>query len=256
MCEAKIDRRAALGALGLLASGAAAGALPGVQAAAAQPGDARSAFAPSDLGWDAEKGEYVLPPLPYAPDALEPHIDAATMEIHHGKHHAAYVAGLNRALAELARIRAGEGDAGLIKHWSRELAFHGGGHVNHCLFWLGMAPSGAGGGGQPGGALGQRLARDFGSFERFAAHFQAAAVGVEGSGWAWLVLDTISGRLWVQQMEKQQNLLVTGVVPLLGCDVWEHAYYLRHQNRRGDYVKAWMNVVNWAFVERLYERAI
>ena len=127
--------------------------------------------------------------------ALEPHLDAATMELHHTKHHQAYVNGLNTALAELGKIRAGAGDAALIKHWSRELAFHGGGHVNHALFWLTMAPPGQGGGGEPTGALGEAIARDFGSFAAFADQFQKAAIAVEGAGWGWLVYDQISGRL-------------------------------------------------------------
>ncbi|HBS28149.1 MAG TPA: superoxide dismutase [Phycisphaerales bacterium] len=205
------------------------------------------------LGWDEAKGEYTLPPLPYAPEALEPHLDAQTMQIHHGKHHASYVTGLNKALAELAKVRSGAGDASLIKHWSRELAFHGGGHINHALFWVTMAPPSQGGGGEPGGALAGAIARDFGSFEGFRKHFSAAAGAVEGSGWAWLVYDRVSQRLLVQQMEKQQNMLLTGAVPLVGVDVWEHAYYLRYQNRRADYVTAFFNVINWARVGSMYE---
>jgi Fe-Mn family superoxide dismutase len=177
------------------------------------------------------------------------------MEIHHSKHHQAYVTGLNKALAELAKARAAS-DFALVKHWSREVGFHGGGHVNHCLFWHTMsAPldNSGQGGGEPTGALASALARDFGSVEAFRKHFEAAAIAVEASGWAWLVLDTVSGRLLVQQMEKQQNLLVTGAVPLLGVDVWEHAYYLRYQNKRADYVKAWWNVVNWPAVAALFE---
>lgn len=200
------------------------------------------------------KGEFVLPKLPYEYNALEPHIDAQTMEIHHSKHHQAYVNGLNKAAAELAKARE-SGDMALVKHWSRELAFHGGGHINHALFWNTMAPAEKGGGGRPEGALAEAINRDFGSFEKFAAHFSAAANAVEGAGWAWLVFDRLSGRLMVQQMEKQQNLLLTGAAPLLGCDVWEHAYYLKHQNKRADYVKAWWNVVAWAKVGELFEVA-
>lgn len=204
-----------------------------------------SLLSPAELGWDASKGEYTLPPLPYAHDALEPHIDAATMEIHHSKHHAGYVKGLNTALAKLAEIRAGAGDASLIKHWSRELSFHGAGHVNHSIFWVTMAPASRGGGGEPTGPLADAIARDFGSFSAFSTHFQAAANAVEGSGWAWLVHEPTAGRLLILQGEKQQDMMLTGATPLLGVDVWEHAYYLRYQNKRADYVKAFMNTINW-----------
>ncbi|QKK10138.1 MAG: superoxide dismutase [Planctomycetota bacterium] len=207
------------------------------------------------IGWDAEASEYVLPKLPYAFDALEPHLDAQTMQIHHGKHHAGYVRGLNAALAALAEARA-SGDASLVQYWSRKVSFHGSGHVNHTLFWLGMAPAGKGGGGQPSGPLAEAINRDFGGFDKFSWQFQAAARSVEGSGWGWLVHEPISGRLTVVQVENQQKLLMTGCVPLLGIDVWEHAYYLKYQNRRADYVAAFMNVINWGHVQRLYERVI
>jgi Fe-Mn family superoxide dismutase len=226
-------------------------------ALASAPAAARPPTAPdlaARFGWNAATGEYTLPPLPYPADALEPHLDTATMEIHHGKHHAAYVAGLNKAMAELRKSREA-GDFALVKHWSRELAFHGGGHINHCLFWMTMAPAGAGGGGEPTGALAEAIARDFGSFDGFTRQFHAAAVAVEGAGWAWLVHDHISRRLMVQQMEKQQDMLLTAATPLLGCDVWEHAYYLRYQNRRAEYVKAWFNVINWPAVAALHEHA-
>ncbi len=212
-------------------------------------------LSPAELGWDAAKREYTLPPLPYAYDALEPHLDAATMEIHHSKHHAGYVKGLNNALAKLAEIRAGAGDASLIKHWSRELSFHGSGHVNHSLFWTVMAPTAQGAGGEPGGPLATAIARDFGSFAAFVTHFNAAANAVEGSGWAWLVHEPTADQLMVIQGEKQQDLMLTGVTPLLGVDVWEHAYYLRYQNRRADYVKAFMNVINWKRVAENFASA-
>lgn len=245
-----LDRRAALGLLA--ATGAAAALAPAVLGAD-QPAQRPRALPPEFLGWDAAKGEYVLPKLPYAYEALEPYIDAQTMHIHHDKHHQGYVNGLNKALAELAKIRSGSGDASLIKHWSRELGFNGGGHVNHSLFWLCMAPPSAGGGGSPSGTLAEGITRDFGSFEAFGKQFHAAAAAVEGSGWAWLVFEHISRRLLVQQMEKQQDMLVTGVTPLLGVDVWEHAYYLHYQNRRSDYITAFMNVVNWPRVQSMYE---
>ncbi len=250
MSTESLDRRAALTALGVAGLGAIAAPAMG-QAGAAQP--ALDLFA--DLGYDAAKGEYTLPPLPYAKDALEPHLDAATMEIHHDKHHKAYVDGLNKALKALADIRAGAGDAGLVKHWSREVSFHGSGHVNHALFWKMMAPAGKGGGGEPEGKLADMIKRDFGSFAAFTAHFKAASTAVEGSGWGWLVYEPVGRRLLVTQGEKQQNLMMTGVRPILGIDVWEHAYYLKYQNKRADYVAAFMNVVNWSFCSKLLDAA-
>lgn len=246
--ERQIDRRDALtllGGAGLATLAAAANAQQPPQAP--ERPDLGAMF-----GWDATKGEYTLPPLPYPHDALEPHLDQATMEIHHAKHHAGYVAGLNKAMSELKKARDA-GDFALIKHWSREIGFHGGGHINHCLFWITMAAPGQGGGGAPAGPLAEAIARDFGSFEGFTKHFQAAAGAVEGSGWAWLVWDRFSRRLMIQQMEKQQDMLMTSAIPLLGCDVWEHAYYLRYQNKRADYVKAWFNVINWGRVGTMFE---
>lgn len=240
----KIDRRTALASIGALAGGAAL------------VGTAKGAMlSPEQLGWNPAAAEYTLPELPYAADALEPHIDAQTMQIHHGKHHAGYVRGLNRALEKLLEIREGRGDAGLIKHWSREVSFHGSGHVNHTMFWLGMAPAGQGGGGYPEGPLAERIDRDFGSFAQFTAHFKAASSSVEGSGWGWLVWEPVARRLLIIQGEKQQDMMMTGVVPLLGVDVWEHAYYLNYQNRRGDYLDAFMNVVNWPQIGRWYAAA-
>jgi Fe-Mn family superoxide dismutase len=239
-------RRSALAAIGA----GAAGLVAMTRDARAQPDAPLRA---ADLGWDEAAGEYVLPPLPYAHDALEPFIDEQTMRIHHGKHHAGYVRGLNKALAQLEAIRWNKGDPGLIKHWSREVSFHGSGHVNHALFWRLMAPPGAGGGGAPEGSLRAAIEADFGTYDKFAWQFKAAAAAVEGSGWGWLVWEPVSGGLRIIQGEKQQNLMMTGVVPLLGVDVWEHAYYLRYQNRRKDYLDAFFNVIDWPFVQRMYE---
>ncbi|MBK7405070.1 MAG: superoxide dismutase [Phycisphaerales bacterium] len=222
------------------ATGAFAASASGAQPATGSP--------LAGLGWDSAKGEYTLPPLPYDYAALEPHIDAQTMQIHHDKHHAGYVKGLNNALAKLAEARQA-GDAGLIAHWSKQLSFHGSGHVNHTLFWLGMAPSGKGGGGEPSGSLRAAIDRDFGSFDKFSWQFREAAKSVEGSGWGWLVFEPLGRRLAVIQGENQQKLMLTGAAPLLGLDVWEHAYYLKYQNRRAEYVDAFMNVVNWGFVQ-------
>ncbi|MGD9691230.1 MAG: superoxide dismutase [Phycisphaerales bacterium] len=239
----------ALGAMGALGA-----ALSG--AGMAQTGAARKAWpSPEQLGWDAEKGEYTLPRLKYAYDAMEPHIDAKTMEIHHSKHHQGYVNGLNRAIKELEKIRTGEGDAGLIKHWQRELAFHGGGHVNHTLFWLTMVPPSMEAPRNPSLGMMEAAERSFGSFDAMLRQLEVAANGVEGSGWAWIGWEGMSERLVVLQMEKQQDGWVAGVTPLVGVDVWEHAYYLKYQNRRGDYVKAWMNLINWPAVDELFARA-
>jgi len=252
-----MDRRDALVSIGAL--GAVSLAVP----ALAQPADglrfnppgAKPGLTPAQLGWDEATGEYVLPPLPYDAKALEPHIDAKTMEIHHGKHHAAYVAGANKAIKELRGIREG-GDAGLVKHWSRELSFNGSGHANHTLFWHMMAPAGKGGGGQPTGPLLEAITKDFGGYDKFVAHFKAAATQVEGGGWAWLVFCPISRRLLIIQEEKQQDMMLTGARPILGLDVWEHAYYLKHQNQRSAYIDAWMNVVNWPFAGELFAKAM
>ncbi|RMH28503.1 MAG: superoxide dismutase [Planctomycetota bacterium] len=217
---------------------------------------AQQAGGPALAGvWDDAAGRYTLPPLAYGYDALEPHIDAQTMRIHHDRHHAGYVRGANAALEALDAIRAGVGDAGLIKHWERQLAFHASGHINHSIFWRTMAPAGAGGGGEPAGALARAIDRDFGSFGAFTTHFIAAAASVEGAGWGWLVYEPVSGRLRITQTMNQQNDGIQGAVPLLGVDVWEHAYYLRYQNRRREYLAAFMNVIDWAAVGARFDAA-
>lgn len=253
-----MPRRTALASLGLGAA-ALAGAVGGVGVAFGQ--DRRPIESPlpvqpqlthKDFGWDPDTGRFVLPPLPYPANALEPHIDAQTMDLHHGRHHLSYVNGLNTALDRLKEIREGKRDAGEVKHWSRELAFHGSGHVLHVQFWRVMAPPDRGGGGRPSGAIAERINRDFGSFESFTKHFKAAAGAVEGGGWAILTLDYLSGQLLIQQAEKHQDLTIWGAIPLLPIDVWEHAYYLKYQNRRGEYVDAFMNIINWSEVNRTY----
>jgi len=213
---------------------------------------------PAQMGWDPVRREFVLPALAYKADALEPHIDAETMTIHREKHHDAYVKGANAALRRLSEIREGQGDPSMVKHWSRELAFHLSGHVNHCLFWACMAPPGAGigaAGPAAGSPLASALNRDFGGFERFIGQFKAAAQQVEGGGWAWLVLHRDTDMLMVMQAEKQQSMAVGGLIPLLGLDVWEHAYYLRYKWDRRAYVDAFMNVINWPRVGEVYQRA-
>mgnify|MGYP005853601771 CR=1 FL=1 len=198
--------------------------------------------------------KHELPPLPYDYDALEPHIDGQTMRLHHDIHHKGYVDGLNKAEEKLAEARAG-GDFALVKHWEREAAFHGSGHFLHAIFWPNMAPAGNGGGGEPTGALAEQIKKDFGSFDAFQAQFSAAAGAVEGSGWGILAWQPAGKQLVVLQAEKHQNLTQWGVIPLLVLDVWEHAYYLKYQNKRGDYVKAWWNVVNWGDVAARFEAA-
>ncbi|MCE9589775.1 MAG: superoxide dismutase [Planctomycetes bacterium] len=201
-------------------------------------------------GYDAGKGEYVLPPLPYDYDALEPSIDKETMKLHHDKHHAGYVTGLNKALKQLADARASTDPAAfaLVKHLSREVAFNGSGHLLHTVFWSNMAPAGKGGGGEPGGEFAETIKKSFGSVAAMRAQFSAAAAAVEGGGWAILACEPVSRGLLILQAEKHQDLVVWGVTPLLCLDVWEHAYYLKYQNRRADYVKAWWDVVNWSDV--------
>jgi len=199
-------------------------------------------------------GPFQLPPLPYPVDALEPHIDARTMEIHHGKHHAAYVANLNKALAgePSAAARSVEelvrGLDGVPESIRTAVRNNGGGHLNHQLFWQMMAKSG---GGQPKGELAAAIDRQFRSFSGFADELTKSALGQFGSGWAWLTL-TGDGQLRVESTPNQDSPLTAGRIPLLGVDVWEHAYYLKYQNRRADYVAAFFNVINWDFVAERY----
>jgi len=208
-------------------------------------------FMATTPGMQQQQGAYTLPPLPYAYDALEAAIDAQTMRLHHDIHHAGYVRGLNAALESL-RTRRMSGDYAGTKDTSRALAFNGSGHFLHSTFWMNMSPRG---GGEPEGGLARALARDFGSTDAFRAQFSAAAGQVEGSGWGILAWHQSAGRLLVLEAEKHQNLTVWGGIPLLVLDVWEHAYYLRYQNRRGDYITAWWQVVNWEDVADRYERA-
>jgi Fe-Mn family superoxide dismutase len=199
---------------------------------------------------------FELAPLPYPNDALEPHIDARTMEIHHGKHHAAYVTNLNNALEphadwmakpveEIVRTLNSVPEA--VRTAVRN---NGGGHANHTLFWSIMGP---GQGGSPKGDLGKAIDKSFTSFDAFKEALAKAAMGRFGSGWAWLVVD--KGDLKVVSTANQDSPLTDGQTPVVGVDVWEHAYYLKYQNRRPDYVAAWWNVVNWAEADRRYQAA-
>jgi Fe-Mn family superoxide dismutase len=195
--------------------------------------------------------KHELPPLPYAYNALEPHYDEQTVKLHHDMHHKAYVDGLNNAEAKLAEARE-KGDFGLVKHWARELAFHGSGHLLHSLFWENMTPNG---GAPATGGVAEQINKDFGSYDAFKKQFSAAAVAVEGSGWAVLCWNPVFGSLVILTAEKHQNLTQWGVVPLLTVDVWEHAYYLKYQNKRAAWVEAWWNLVNWDDVNRRFAAA-
>lgn len=198
---------------------------------------------------------FSLPPLPYPYDALEPHIDALTMYIHHTKHHAGYVNNLNKALEsapELANKSLEEllaNNCAIVPEKIRTaVRNHGGGHSNHSFFWEIMGPNA---GGQPSGKLADAINKTFGSFEKFKEKFTEAALGRFGSGWAWLVL-TPEKKLEVYSTANQDSPLMEGKIPILGIDVWEHAYYLKYQHRRAEYVQAWWNVVNWAAVEKRF----
>ena len=182
---------------------------------------------------------FSLPPLPYK--SLDPVIDDATLALHHDKHHAAYVTGANKALEELAKARDA-GDFALVKHWERDLAFNGSGAILHGLYWASLWP---GGRGKPDGALAEAIDASFGSPAKMLAQFAAATKAVEGSGWGVLAWEPATARLVILQAEKHQNLTVWGAAPILVCDVWEHAYYLKYQYKRPDYVDAWTKIIDW-----------
>ncbi|MFQ2444980.1 superoxide dismutase [Aeromonas caviae] len=201
---------------------------------------------------------HTLPALPYAYDALEPHIDAKTMEIHHSRHHQTYVTNLNAALADLPELAALPLEALLARIDSLPAQVqgavrnHGGGHANHSLFWQVMSPQG---GGEPDGELAAAMERDLGGLESFRQAFTQAALSRFGSGWAWLVVDG-RGKLQVVSSANQDSPLMEGLTPILGLDVWEHAYYLKYQNKRPDYIAAFYNVIDWDEVARRYVVAL
>ncbi len=194
-----------------------------------------------------------LPPLPYAFDALEPHIDAKTMEIHHDKHHGAYVTNLNATLEKHPNLQSKSIEALLkeINSVPEEIRTavrnNGGGHMNHTMFWQIMAPKA---GGEPTGALADAINKSFGSFAAFKEQFAKAGVGRFGSGWAWLINN--SGKLSIESTANQDQPIMEGKIAILGVDVWEHAYYLKYQNRRADYIAAWWNAVNWPEVTQRF----
>ncbi len=200
---------------------------------------------------------YELPKLPYHYDALEPYIDEQTMRLHHTKHHQTYVNKLNAALEnypDLANKSIEELLAGinqLPEDIRTAVNNHGGGHANHALFWNLMAPAGGDGGGEPKGALAEAIDTNFGGFDEFKEMFSKTAAGVFGSGWAWLVV-TRTKNLSVKGFANQESPYSVGLTPILGLDVWEHAYYLKYQNRRPEYIEAWWNVVNWKVAEQRF----
>lgn len=200
---------------------------------------------------------HTLPALPYAYDALEPHIDALTMEIHHSRHHQTYITNLNAALADLPELAALPLEALLARIDSLPAQVqgavrnHGGGHANHSLFWQVMSPQG---GGEPDGELAAAIERDLGGLESFRQAFTQAALSRFGSGWAWLVVDG-RGKLQVVSSANQDSPLMEGLTLILGLDVWEHAYYLKYQNKRPDYIAAFYNVIDWDEVARRYVAA-
>jgi superoxide dismutase, Fe-Mn family len=197
---------------------------------------------------------YVLPPLPYAYNALEPHISEQIMKLHHDKHHNAYVTGANAALDKLEKARAGQAPVD-IRGVLRDLSFNIGGHKLHSIFWPNMAPAGKGGGGNPGGKIADKINQDFGSIDKFKQQFGDAAKAVEGSGWALLLYDQEIDSLVLTQVEKQNFMHLPELPILLGVDVWEHAYYLQYLNDKAKYVDAWWNVVNWDDVAKRFDGA-
>lgn len=194
--------------------------------------------------------DYTLPDLPYDYSALAPHISARIMELHHSKHHNAYVTGAKTALEQLHEARE-SGNLANVNKLEKDLAFNLGGHVNHSIFWTNLTPES----GEPTGELLEAIGAQFGSLEKFQAHFNAVALGVQGSGWAVLAYDVLGERLSVFQLFDQQGNVPFGLVPVLMLDVWEHAYYLDYANVRADYVKAFWNIVNWENVAARYAAA-
>ncbi|WP_062079291.1 superoxide dismutase [Demequina globuliformis] len=195
--------------------------------------------------------DYALPDLTYDYGALDPHIAGEIMELHHSKHHAAYVAGANTTLEKLAEARDSD-NFGAVGGLEKALAFHLGGHTNHSIFWTNMSPDG---GDKPTGELAAAIDDNFGSFEKFQNHFTQNAMTILGSGWSILAWDTLGKKLVIVQLYDQQGNVPVGLIPLLMLDMWEHAFYLQYRNVKGDYVKAWWNVVDWANVQARFAKA-
>ncbi len=242
-----ITRRQAIKtALLTTATVAVASQFPEMNVPQAAPADGKSG--------EARTGPFTLPTLPYAYDALEPHVDTQTMQIHHDKHHAAYVQHLNKAVADYPDL-AKKSVEDLMRNVDSipetihtAVRNHGGGHANHSLFWQMMSKSG---GGQPKSELAMAIDKAFGSYSKFQETFTKTATTVFGSGWAWLSL-TSKKELLIESTSNQDSPIMKGNTPLLGIDVWEHAYYLKHQNRRADYIATFYNIINWDFVSERY----
>ena len=204
-------------------------------------------------------GKYTLPEMPYAYDALEPHIDAQTMEIHHSKHHQKYTDGMNGALEKLSPELQEKDIEEILSNINQvpddvkgAINFNGGGYDNHKLFWNSMKQNG---GGEPTGAIADAINDSFGSFAEFKELFSSKTAPIQGSGWGWLVYNPNSGKVEYKAMPNQTSTRTEGLVPLLGLDVWEHAYYLKYQNKRPDYIAAWWNVINWDEVNDRFSKA-
>ena len=198
---------------------------------------------------------YQLPNLPYEYEALEPVISGDIMRIHHTKHHQAYVNNLNSAVEKYNEAEKKQ-DLQQMIALEKDIRFNGGGHINHSIFWTNLAPIGKGGGGVPSGDLFDAIQMDFGSFQNFVDKFNAQAIAIQGSGWAWLGYDKTTGQLRIATCQNQDPLSTLGLIPLLGVDVWEHAYYLQYKNVRNDYVKAIWQVVNWQNIESRFSEAV
>ncbi len=248
LIASSIPTVAAIG-LGVLGSAAFAqdAGVGGGAAGGGQPVKSNVLSMLSDLGKD---GTYTLPNLAYAYDALEPHIDAQTMELHHSKHHAAYVANLNKSIDSLAKLREEqEIDAGKLSALSRDISFNAGGAILHTVFFGTMGKPAAA---AADNAVTQAIGQQYGSLDKFKAHFSKVAAGVKGSGWAIACYEPIAGKILITESGDQDLRLIPASIPLLLIDVWEHAYYLKYQNRRADYIKAWWNCVDWNEVDSLY----
>ena len=201
--------------------------------------------------------KYELPPVPYSYDALEPHIDAKTMEIHHTKHHQTYTNNLNAAIEKCSQEIQNKDITEILSNLDQvpsevrgAINFNGGGFDNHRIFWNNLSPNG---GGEPKGSIADAINESFESFANFKEKFTSSTIAIQGSGWGWLVYNTSSKKVEYKSMPNQTSPRTEGLVPLLGCDVWEHAYYLKYQNKRPDYVNAWWNIVNWVDVSNRFD---
>lgn len=204
--------------------------------------------------------KYELPPLPYSFDALEPYIDAKTMEIHYTKHHQTYTNNLNAALEKCSEEIQNKDIIDVLNNLDSvpndvrgAINFNGGGFDNHRIFWNNMTPNG---GGEPQGPVAEAIDKTFGSFANFKEKFTTSTVAIQGSGWGWLIFDSTNNKVDYKSMPNQTSPRTEGLIPLLGCDVWEHAYYLKYQNKRPDYVNAWWNLINWQDVNDRYKKSI